>query len=63
MEADKDESEDRTPVSEEEDASATSCCLGVALAVVLGVKLLHRIPIYLASTTYTYYTYLLLSYY
>ena len=56
-------SEDRTPVSEEEDASATSCCLGVALAVVLGVKLLHRIPIYLASTTYTYYTYLLLSYY
>jgi len=50
------ESEDRTPVSEEEDASASSCCLGVALAVVLGVKLLHRIPIYLASTTYTYYT-------
>ena len=57
------ESEDRTPVIEEEDASASSCCLGVALAVVLGVKLLLRIPTYLASTTYTYYTYLFLSYY
>jgi len=56
MEADKEESENRTPVSEEEDASASSLCLVVALAIVLGVKLLHGIPIYLASTTYTYYT-------
>jgi len=39
MEADE-ESEDRTPVSEEEDASASCCCLGVALAIVLDVKLL-----------------------
>jgi len=37
--------------------------LAAALAIVLGVKLLLRIPIYLASTTCTYYTYLLLTYY
>ena len=53
-------SEDRAPfmVSKEEDAPASCCYYYIALAFILYVQLQLKIPTNLATTTYTYNTYL-----
>lgn len=53
-------SEDRAPfmVCKEEDAPASCCYYYIALAFILYVQLQLKIPTNLATTTYTYNTYL-----